>query len=818
MNNKQLAGSYFATKTLGLIAAMGIFSIGVSEAATMFVANYADTPGTGSVGTYDSVTGAAINASFITGLNDPGAIQAGNGAVYVMSYLDNKISSYSSTTGATLNASLVAGLDSPFDMSVSGNDLYVLENGNTHLRIGRYNATTGAALSSSLITGISAETYVITVAAGKVYAADNLSGTVKIFNASNGALITNAAVGGTPFDIDVDNGKLYVLDDVTKSISVYNGDTGALMTSNLITSTGDPYDFTVFGGLLYLTDYSAGTVAIYDAVTGALQGGSVSGLSAPIGVAIPVPFTVAISSPAENATVAQAVSVTVTGTADLVVTHVSISVNGGAALNATLTTGVGIKNWTVSVPHASLVPATNTIVATGTDGGGNSASSPTRTFFYAAASPITVTSIPSNGGTVSFSPALLGSPGSYQAIVGTTYTVTARPAVGFYFSAWGGSLSGSSVSTPLTFAVGNTVTATFLPTPFNSTAAGTYAGVGRGNGASDTQQNAGFFTFTLIVNTGVFTGKAFIDGQTIPMAGGLGNVSLNFTSPTVSDGFVYSLTLDNSGPVAKLNGTITKRRAGSDVSIINVATTRSYGKGNPPPGALAVPHNAAFSVPTAPGTLLTGEYPTGNGYGVVTINAADGAVKIAGFMADGTPYASKTFLCMDSTIPIYAVFPARVGCVVGTALMSNLAGSDLEGTDIRWHRAESRSQFYPWGYDTGLTVNIVGAKQSTSTRTSLGLSGAPTLNLSGGDLASTVSKVIPTAGTGFASTDKTTKLTYSAIGVASGSFEPTKGAKRVIRGIIVGKAGSGETYGYFQSPVVPQTDGSGRAGHISVDP
>ncbi|MBL9118010.1 MAG: hypothetical protein JNJ83_23580 [Verrucomicrobiaceae bacterium] len=818
MNIKQLTGQLFARKALGLIAAMGMFSSSIADAATMFVANYGDTLGSGSVGTYDSVTGAAINASFITGLNDPGAVQAGNGAVYVLSYNDNKISSYNATTGATLNASLVSGLDSPFDMAISGNDLYVLENGNSELRIGRYNATTGAALSSSLITGISAETYVITVAGGKVYAADNLAGTVKIFNATTGALMNTANVGGTPFDIDVDSGKLYVLDDVSKAISVYNADTGALETSNLITSMGDPYDFTVSSGLLYLTDYNGGTVAIYNAVTGALQPGSVSGLTAPVGVAIPVPFTVSVSAPAENAVVAQAVSVTVSGTADLVVSHVSISVNNGSAINATLSTGVGVKNWTVSVPHASLVPGNNTVVATGTDGSGNTASSPTRTFFYAAASPITVTYIPSNGGTVSFSPALLGTPGNYQGIVGTNYTITARPALGYYFSAWGGTPTGSSVTTSFTFAVGGSVTATFLPTPFNSTTAGTYAGVGRGVGASDVQQNAGFFSFTVVQNTGVFTGKAFLDGQTVPMAGILSNVGLNFTSSTVSDGFIYNLTIDNSGPVAKLNGTITRRRAGSNVSVITVATTRCYGKGNPPPGALVVPYNAAFGVPVPSGSLVAGDYPTGNGYGILTIGAADGAVKLAGFMADGTPYASKTFLCMDNTIPIYASFAARVGCVVGTATMANLAGSDFEGTNLRWHRAENGGHYYPWGYDTGLTVTIVGAKQSTSTKSSLGLSAAPTIDLSGGDLTTPVTKTIPLSGTAHASADKTTKVAFSSVGVVAGAFEPVKGAKRVIKGIIVGKAGSGEVYGYFQSPLPKQMDGSGLAGQIVINP
>ena len=80
----------------------------------------------GSVGEYDATTGAAINASFITGLNRPlfGIAVSGND-LFVANSGGTTVGEYDATTGAAINANLITGLLTSFGLAVSGNHLFV---------------------------------------------------------------------------------------------------------------------------------------------------------------------------------------------------------------------------------------------------------------------------------------------------------------------------------------------------------------------------------------------------------------------------------------------------------------------------------------------------------------------------------------------------------------------------------------------------------------------------------------------------------------------------------------------------------------------
>jgi hypothetical protein len=59
---------------------------------------------------------------------------------------------YNATTGAAINASFITGLSEPEGLAVSGNDLFVV---NTLAdTVGEYNATTGAVINANFITGL----------------------------------------------------------------------------------------------------------------------------------------------------------------------------------------------------------------------------------------------------------------------------------------------------------------------------------------------------------------------------------------------------------------------------------------------------------------------------------------------------------------------------------------------------------------------------------------------------------------------------------------------------------------------------------------
>jgi hypothetical protein len=69
------------------------------------------------------------------------------------------------------------------------------------------------------------------------------------------------------------------------------------------------------------------------------------------------------------------------------------------------------------------------------------------------------------------------------------------------------------------------------------------------------------------------------------------------------------------------------------------------------------------------------------------------------------------------------------------------------------------------------------------------------------------------------SSDKLTKLLFAANGQITGEYKANKTAvKHGIRGIIVGKGGSAEAYGYILSPLPAVIDGTGLGGLVELNP
>jgi DNA-binding beta-propeller fold protein YncE len=119
-----------------------------SDGSHLYVAGNDDN----TIGEYDAVTGAASNASLITGLHDPTGIAISGGRLYVANSGNGTIGEYL-LDGTLINAALVTGLSNPQDVAEFGGSLYVADTGN-HL-IGQFDATTGAAINPALITGFS---------------------------------------------------------------------------------------------------------------------------------------------------------------------------------------------------------------------------------------------------------------------------------------------------------------------------------------------------------------------------------------------------------------------------------------------------------------------------------------------------------------------------------------------------------------------------------------------------------------------------------------------------------------------------------------
>jgi hypothetical protein len=252
-------------------------------------------PGSGAtIGEYDATTGAAINASLVSGLNDPIGIAASGGNLYVAEYQSGTIGEYNATTGATVNASLVSGLTNPVYIAVSGGNLFVTNQGAG--TIGEYNATTGATVNASLVSGLNSPGG-IAVSGGNLFVTNQGAGTIGEYDATTGAAINASLVSGLnyPDGIAVSGGNLFVVNQTANTIGEYNATTGATVNASFVSGLDTPLGIAVSGGNLYVTNCDgssngSGTVGEYNATTGATVNASlVSGLSCPYGIAVVAP-------------------------------------------------------------------------------------------------------------------------------------------------------------------------------------------------------------------------------------------------------------------------------------------------------------------------------------------------------------------------------------------------------------------------------------------------------------------------------------------------------------------------------------------------
>ena len=140
---------------------------------------------------YNATTGAAINASLVTGLPiQATTIIVSSNNLYMVNYSKTTLTLYNATTGAVVNSSFITGLDGPEGMALSGNNLFIASNNAG--TINEYNATTGALIQASLITGLS-NPQVLTISGNDLYVMQS-NGTIGEYTTAgatvNASLIT----------------------------------------------------------------------------------------------------------------------------------------------------------------------------------------------------------------------------------------------------------------------------------------------------------------------------------------------------------------------------------------------------------------------------------------------------------------------------------------------------------------------------------------------------------------------------------------------------------------------------------------------------
>ena len=391
---------------------------------------------------------------------------------------------------------------------------------------------------------------------------------------------------------------------------------------------------------------------------------------------------------------------------------------------------------------------------------------------------------------------------------------------------------------------GNTSTMTKTVTYLNNRPAltGTYTALIKPTGTPD-GDTTGFLTATLTV-AGKITGKVTLSGVTIAFTGLLNNAgvatfgttnaaSLDLIDSTEFDAYLGALAFSVSTPDG-LVGVLTTRASGGTVLATFAGTKTPYSALNLVPAGLLTTatkgtYTVAFPSKEQSPVLTASAYPQGDGYATLTLTNA-GVITVLGKLADGTALSASGFLRADGTLPLFATLYKKLGLVAGDITFADLANSDLSGSDLIWIRPNQRTaRYYRYGWETGIRIDVVGAKYITPPALDFGqgaveiVNGNAALVFTDGQLASTIThtvNVAPTTGavTLIPATGAPYKLTLTAgTGVFTGTF--THGADTdEYYGVLINKGANKGGFGYFLSTVPLIYGASGESGGVSLQP
>jgi hypothetical protein len=182
-----------ATIASPLTSFYAIHSLAVSG-TNLFVGYSSDT---GRVGKY-TTAGDTVDDSFITGLQSAPfgiAVTDDGSKLFVADYYGETVGEYNAQTGAAIDASLITGLNLPTGIAIAGSKLYVANSGNG--TIGEYNLD-GSVVNAALITGFNSPLGIFHLAVfdGDLFVADGPTGSVGEYDAASGATINSTLITG----------------------------------------------------------------------------------------------------------------------------------------------------------------------------------------------------------------------------------------------------------------------------------------------------------------------------------------------------------------------------------------------------------------------------------------------------------------------------------------------------------------------------------------------------------------------------------------------------------------------------------------------
>lgn len=345
--------------------------------------------------------------------------------------------------------------------------------------------------------------------------------------------------------------------------------------------------------------------------------------------------------------------------------------NGGG--NGSFETASGTGNWSIAL--GGLAAGQNTLRVRSLDENGAVLAEETRTIRHTVMAPLTLEI--SGSGTVSG-----GFPGTTLLEVGREYTLKARPAEGWLFAGWTGSLSGPNRIATFIMPGDMSLTANFVRNPFSGHD-GKFTGLVSGSGIHGLLK-------VKLTGTGAFTARLRMDGQVVRVAGSFDGNGDAAIAARLANGRLITAALhfDSSAGAPRITGTVSDGSFAASASLN--ATAKIANGSSPNTGRYTVVFPAQAG--TGSGT------PDGDGFAALVVTA-NGSARLAGRLADDTPFSASGIVSESGALDYYIPLYDSAGLLTGTLNFRPLPVSDLDGP-VFWSRpAQPGAPLYPAGFE-----------------------------------------------------------------------------------------------------------------------
>jgi hypothetical protein len=436
----------------------------------------------------------------------------------------------------------------------------------------------------------------------------------------------------------------------------------------------------------------------------------------------------------------------------------------------------GTTEWLTTVPILGLPAGTNVLHVRAYDASGNVGES-SASFLHVVQSPLTVVI----NGTGTVTPNLNG-----QALeVGKSYSMTAKPGVGFLLQNWTGDFATNKPTLNFTMQNGMTLQANFVANPFVS-GKGSYNGLVL-DPKGLTPGSSGFLTI-MVTTSGSFSAKIMLGGRRFTASGefdGNGNAVATIPRKNLAP-VTVSLQMDFAAGGDRITGTIGDAAWTSEFS----ADRAIYSRLNPCP-------QAAHYTFIFPGQFDSALEPGGDGYGLAFVDAF-GAIHLTASLSDGTKIAQTVPLSKNGQMPFYAAPYGGKDLIVSWITFSNSPTEDLTG-EVNWIKPGSSSRkYYPEGFTFKTTVSGSRYVPPMDGGTILDFTSCQ-LSLNGGSLPKSITNLFSLGANDRITTisSNSLRLTFTpSSGLLKGAVMNSVTGKPIIfNGVVVQKQNTGS--GYF---------------------